>query len=47
MKGNYSSILTCNVLDKLEVINDLTMTENVTSDDLHDHNNDFFLFHVK
>ena len=24
-----------------------TMAENVTSDDLHNHNNDFFLSHVK
>ena len=45
IKVNYFSIRPFNVLDQLEV-NCLTMTKNVTSDDLHDHNNDVCLSHV-
>ena len=45
MNGNDSSIWPFNALDQL-VSSDLTMTENVTSDDLHDHSNDFFVSHV-
>ena len=41
--SNDFSIRPFNVLDQLE---DLTMMENVTSDDLHDHNNYFFVSHV-
>ena len=40
IKGDDFSIRPLNVLDQLKVI------PNVTSDDLHDHSNDFFLFHV-
>ena len=41
MKGYDSISWPVNLLD------DLVMTENVTSDDLHDRNNYFFLSHVK
>ena len=42
MIGNYFSISLFHGLDQLQAI-DHTMTENVTSDDPHDHNNDFCL----
>ena len=45
MKGNDSGIWLFDALDQFRSF-DLTMTENVTSDDLHDHNNDFFVSHV-